>query len=379
MAVSAISSSLAASDRFEIEPLEFSDIAGWGQDDHAAAWKAFYQSARRMADHPPKTRAFGVSGQDLSAIARKALHTGPHIDGEAARHFFETYFTAHALTAPQQHDEDGFVTGFFEPEVSASRVKTDRFRYPLYARPMDLVDVTDANRPPDMHPTMRYGRWTESGLEEYADRAAIQTGALEGKGLEIAWLESLQDQFFIHVQGAARLTLTDGGLMRVTFAAKSGHPYTSLAKTLCACEGIAPEWMTSHRLLDWMAQDEGRALDLLTHNRSYIFFRTVEQQDPAEGPVAAAKVPLTPYRSLAVDRTLHTFGTPFFVTTKEPLPGDTRPFAHLMVAQDTGSAITGPRRGDIFCGTGQSAGLQAGRVRHQAQFIILMPKPNLLS
>lgn len=361
------------SDAVTAKPLAFSHIPGWQKDDHAAAWQAFFESARRMVDHPPKTRAFGVSGEALSSIAKKALALGPQADADTARLFFETHFTPHALMGERQHGEDSFVTGFFEPEVVASRVETARFRYPLYARPADLVDVTDQNRPTPMDPAMRFARQTNDGLEPYADRAAIQSGALQGQGLELVWLESLQDQFFIHVQGAARLKLTDGDLMRVTFAAKTGHPYTSLAKTLCAQEDIAPEWMTSDRLLDWMAQDEARALDLLAHNRSYIFFRTVEQQNPAEGPIAAAKVPLTPYRSLAVDRTLHTFGTPFFVRTDSPLPGEAAPFAHLMVAQDTGSAITGPRRGDIFCGTGAEAGLQAGRVRHQARFIMLVP------
>lgn len=358
-----------------LERLAFQDIKGWGQDDHLAAWQAFHKSAQRMGSAPPKTRGLGIDGTRLAALSGAALELGKGISSTAARAFFEQHFTPYAMLGDAKNDEDGFVTGFFEPEVVASRVPTDRFRYPLYARPADLVDVSDANRPVDMDPATRFARDTGSSLVEYCDRAAIQAGALEGQGLEIAWLESLQDQFFIHVQGAARLKLTNGDLLRVTFAAKSGHPYTSLAKTLCAQDKIDPAWMTSDRLLNWMAQDEARALALLAHNRSYIFFKTVDQSDPLEGPIAAAKVPLTAYRSLAVDRTLHTFGTPIWVSTSAPLPGESDPFARLMVAQDTGSAITGPRRGDIFCGTGAEAGLQAGRIRMGAAFTLLIPNP----
>ena len=162
--------------------------------------------------------------------------------------------------------------------------------------------------------------------------------------------------------------------MRVTYAAKSGHPYTSVAKVLCAQTGIAPETMTADRLADWMRAHPDQIDSLLAHNKSYIFFREGEGLSVDEGPVAAAKVPLIAGRSLAIDRLIHPFGTPFWVATSQPLAMQQQPFARLMMAHDTGSAIVGAARGDLFMGSGDDAGLVAGRIRHRAAMTVLVPK-----
>ncbi|MEN0041620.1 MAG: MltA domain-containing protein [Pseudomonadota bacterium] len=348
--------------------ISFDHLVGWTEDDHLAAFETFRRSAERMAGRPPKTRAMGADGEALGSIAALALDADIRTS-EHARLFFESHFTPHRING------EGLLTGFFEPMVEASTVRTPDFTHPLYARPPWLVEVDDTNRPADWSPDIRYGRMTDSGITEAPDRAAVMDGALDGQGLELIWLRDDVTAFFIHVQGAAQLAMVDGSMRRVTYAAKSGHAYTSIAKLLCTRDGTDPETMTADRLVDWMRTNPSDAEVLLRQNRSFIFFTFSEDAaDPSLGQVAAAKVQLTPGRSLAVDRLLHTFHTPIFINSFQPLPGETEPLARLMVAQDTGSAITGAVRGDIFIGSGDDAGLVAGRVRHPLAMTVLMPK-----
>ncbi len=225
-----------------------------------------------------------------------------------------------------------------------------------------------------MDPYFALVRMTAAGTVEYFDRAAIEQGALDGKNLEIAWLEDPVDVFFIHVQGAARLIMTDGRLQRVTYAAKSGHRFSGPGQKLVNLGEISQKDVTMQSIRSWFRENPARISEILWQNRSFIFFRDAPVDDPALGPVAAAKVPLSPGRSVAVDRLLHTFGTPFFIDAPTLTAFDGKPFRRLMIAQDTGSAITGPARGDLFAGSGFAAGEIAGVVRHPADFYALVPK-----
>jgi membrane-bound lytic murein transglycosylase A len=342
----------------------FSEIAGWTEDLHEEALAAFRAGAPVIAATPPKTRRLGIDGVALQRAARASLDVA---DADARR-FFESCFVPHRVEA------SGFVTGYYEPEVVASRVPTERFHVPLYSRPGDLIEVSSSARPVGWDPEMRFGRATKSGVLPYFDREAIEQGALEGRGLELAWLEDAVDAFFIHVQGSARLRLIDGATLRIAFDGKSGHAYTSIGR-LAVERGILPQ-SAAHKdgLEAWLKQhpEEGRAL--MRENRSFIFFRETGQ-DAADGPIGAAGIPLIAGRSLAVDRTLHTFHTPVWVDAPElgDLRQAGRPLRRLMVAQDTGSAIVGPARGDIFVGSGAEAGSSAGRIRHHATMIALVP------
>ena len=200
-------------------------------------------------------------------------------------------------------------------------------------------------------------------------------GALDGLGLELVYLDNPIDAFFVHIQGSARLAMTDGSTQRVNFAGKSGHRYTPIGRTLVDQGELALEDVTMTSLRAWLEAATPEARDLvLATNRSFIFFVLAEDTDPSAGPIAAASVPLTPGRSLAVDRHLHTFGTPIFITSPDPLPGDRTALSRLMIAQDTGSAIVGPARGDIFIGSGETAGDLAGRVNQSVRYTVLMPR-----
>jgi membrane-bound lytic murein transglycosylase A len=347
-------------------PLSYFDIHGWRGDDLAAALSCF-RAAFRASGVTAKTRALGVDGAALRQAAARAADAD-ELSGEAARKFWERHFVPHRIAAR------GFVTGYYEPEVEASRSPTGKFRVPLYRRPPDLIEVNDNNRPRGWNSDIRFGRETASGIEPYFDRAAIENGALAGRDLELAYVEDPIDAFFIHVQGSARLRFTDGGTMRIAFDGKSGHSYTSIGRLAVERGILSREAADKDGLEAWLKAnpEEGRAL--MRQNHSFIFFKETAVAD-TEGPLGAGGVPLTAGRSLAVDRTLHTFQTPIWVEVAELADPDRRdrPFGRLMLAQDTGSAIVGPARGDIFFGSGAVAGALAGRVRHAASMIAFVP------
>lgn len=348
----------------------FDDLPGWGEDDHAAAFAAFRRSAFHAPIKPYRTGSLGV---DFSAFAEAYAEARAVSDPNLsqARSFFERHFVPMLVRA---ENGSGLVTGFYEPEVEASPVRTERFTVPLLSRPADLIDIDDGNRPAGMDPYLAFARRTDDGPVEYFDRGAIEGGALADKNLEIAWLAEKVDAFFIHVQGAARLKMTDGRRARVTYAAKSGQRFTGPGKILSDLGEIPLEKVTMQSIRAWFKAHPERVDEILWQNRSYIFFREAAVDDAALGPIAAAKVPLTPGRSVAVDRLLHTFGTPFYIDAPTLTAFDEKPFRRLMIAQDTGSAITGAARGDLFAGSGDAAGEIAGVVRNAADFYALVPR-----
>ncbi|WP_192179475.1 MltA domain-containing protein [Mesorhizobium amorphae] len=349
----------------------FDRLPGWADDDHPAAFAAFRRSAFHVLTKPYRTGALGVDFTAFAAAYEEARAVSQPNRSES-RSFFERHFVPARIGA--EHGGAGLVTGFYEPEVEASPVRTERFSVPLLSRPADLVDIDDANRPAGMDPYLAFARDTPNGPVEFFDRAAIERGALDGKRLEIAWVADKVDAFFVHVQGAARLKMTDGRLCRVTYAAKSGQRFTGPGKVLSESGQIPLEKVTMQSIRAWFKAHPDRVDEILWQNRSYIFFREAAVDDAGLGPIAAAKVPLTAGRSIAVDRLLHTFGTPFYVDAPSLTAFDAKPFRRLMIAQDTGSAITGPARGDLFAGSGDAAGEIAGVVRNAAEFYALLPR-----
>ncbi|ODT06720.1 MAG: transglycosylase [Mesorhizobium sp. SCN 65-20] len=353
-------------------PVSFAELPGWADDDQSSAFSAFRCSAFHVLTKPYRTGSLGVDFAAFEAAYAEA-RSQAELGKTAARAFFERHFVPARVTPDDR--SAGFVTGFYEPEVDASPVATAEFRVPLLSRPADLVDVDDANLTAGMDPYLAFARQTPDGLVEYFDRPAIEKGALGGQGLEIAWVADPVDAFFVHVQGAARLRMTDGSLRRVTYAAKSGQRFTGPGGILARIGEIPLEKVTMQSIRAWFKANPHRIDEIFWQNRSYIFFREATVDDSALGPIAAAKVPLTPGRSVAVDRLLHTFGTPFYIAAPGLTAFGGEPFARLMIAQDTGSAITGTARGDLFAGSGDAAGEIAGVVRADADFYALLPKP----
>jgi membrane-bound lytic murein transglycosylase A len=356
----------------ELSPVSWSALPGWAEDDHGAAFAAFVRSARRASVKPYRSGSLGMTAAMLEPAFALALQK-PDRTGRAARRFFEVTFMPRRIT-PADNRASGLLTGFYEPVIAASRQRHERFAVPFLAPPDDLVEITDANRPSGWGAEPRFGRQTASGVVEYHDRRAIETGILGDSAKVIAWVESRVDAFFAHVQGAARLDCGHGDVMRVTYAAKSGHAFSAIGKRLADLGEIPLAKVTMQSIREWLARHPDRIDELLWHNRSYIFFRQALVEDPELGPVAAAKVPLTPGRSLAVDRLLHSFGSPLFISAPHTADG---PLQRLMIAQDTGSAILGAARGDFFAGSGDAAGEIAGRLKADCDFFLLVPKLGL--
>jgi membrane-bound lytic murein transglycosylase A len=246
---------------------------------------------------------------------------------------------------------------------------------PLYGRPRDLVHMGRKRKAESFPNSGRVVRRIKRGqYVPYFDRAAIEDGALATRNLEICYLKDANDLLFIQIQGSARIRLADGSLLRVNYDAHNGHPYTPVGRILIE-RGITPrEEMSMDRIRKWMAENPDGGKELRRQNKSYVFFRNtgLPENEEARG---AQGVPLTASRSIAVDRLLHVYGTPFFISGDLPIATEasTTKFRKLMIAQDTGSAIVGPARADIYFGAGEEAGRIAGRIKNPAQFVMLMP------
>ncbi|MBP2443081.1 murein transglycosylase A [Rhizobium leguminosarum] len=369
---------------FVLQAINFDNLEGWKDDDPSGLFEVMRSCRRQITDVKPyRTGSLGLSSEDLLPLLVAAEDFTPS-SPSSARAFFETHCRPFLIR--RNDGNSGFVTAFYEPDIEVSERPDEVFRFPFYRRPDDLVDLDDSNRPAGLDRSYTFGRLHDGRIAAYPDRCAIDRGFLEGRGLEIAWAKSKVDVFFVHVQGAARLRYSDGRIGRITYAAKAGHPFSAVGKLLIDRGEIARADISMQTIRAWLARNPERVDEVLWHNRSYIFFRetpsramSLRTADPEAGPIAAAKVPLLAGRSLAVDRMIHTFGFPFFIRAESLTHLDThldqgRPFRRLMLALDTGSAIVGPARGDIFTGSGDMAGERAGTVRNDADFAILIPK-----
>lgn len=344
------------------QPIEFSAIPGWAADDHAAALAALVSCAAQC------------DWRELDAVLSVLNGAVPSGDATTtARSFFETWFQPFVL----KHDgPDGLLTGYFEPIFTASRKPDAEFAVPLYARPADLVNLVEERARGAKSSGYTHMRDSGNGLEPYSTRAEIEAGALSGEGLELAYLACPVEAFVLHVQGSGLLQLTDGSQMRVTYDGKNGHPYTSVGRHLIETGQMRADDMTLDAMCDWLRADAARGQAAMQQNASFVFFKELRgnQADTALGVDA---IPLIAGRSLAVDTAYHRLGTPIFVTsqTLRHAAGPARaPLARLMIASDVGSAIKGPERGDIYFGSGADAGALAGKTKHAADFIVLMPR-----
>ena len=351
----------------------WSDIAGWSADDHLAAYKAFRVSCKPIvAQTKPlaEAKALGASLRDPCLVAR-GLELS---DGAKAKAFFEEHFTP--LRISRLGEGEGFVTGYYEPVIDGSRTQNEVYNVPVYRRPSNLfVRGTNQNSAGLPNKGQVFRKIGRRKLVPYYDRAEIEDGAIDGRGLEICWLKNQTDLLFTQIQGSARVVLDDGSTVRINYDAHNGYPYTPVGRILIDRNIIPRDQMSMQKIREWMEANPDGANELRRQNKSYVFFREVQLSDKDEA-VGAQGVPLTPGRSIAVDKSLHVYGTPFFIEGELPIDSEQSktPFHRLMIAQDTGSAIVGPARADLYFGAGVDAGKVAGRLRNNMRFVILVPK-----
>jgi peptidoglycan lytic transglycosylase A len=343
----------------QVEPLTFAAMPGWREDDHAAAFQTLQKSCSAILQAAPTKKTRPVTAGLYRACERARGLGTP--DAYQARAFFETNFKPVRII-PAMHTygfytgADGFYTGYYEPEMMASRVKTDEYNVPLYRVPSAVAGK-------------------KSKVFAQFDRIAIEKGALAGKGLEICWVKNPVDAFFAQIQGSTRVRLDDGQFLRLNYIASNGMKYTPVGRIMIEQGLCTPEEMSMDKIRDYMETNPEAGKALREKNRSYVFFSETSLK-PDDEPIGAQGRQLTPGRSIAVDPSFHAYGTPIWIDAAFPInsevPQDT--FRRLMFAQDTGSAIKGVARADIYFGHGESVPSIAGRIKQFGKFVMLVPQ-----
>lgn len=313
----------SAAEETEIRILEFSELDGWEKDNHAEALAVFLNTCSDM------------KSPDWKGLCRAAE------DQTNAKAFFELFFRPVQIT----DGKPALFTGYFEPELQGDLYRSERFRFPIYKLP----------------PEARDGAWLSR-------RELEETGAMKGRGLEIAWVDDAVELFFLQVQGSGRVKLPDGRYIRVGYGGKNGHEYRSIGRELVRRGVYNVHQVSAQVIKNWVRRNPIDGLELLRHNPSYVFFREVSEVPADKGPLGAMNRSVTEMRTVAVDPRYTPLGAPVWVEKNGK--GKIR---KLMIAQDTGSAIKGAQRADIFFGTGDEAGLKAGRLKDPGRMIVLMP------
>ncbi len=359
-----------------LKKTSFKNIIDWHGDRHDQVIEVLLRSCAKIAKKPadqPLGAIGGLAGdwfQPCNAAA--ALPKG---NTELARSFFEAHFQPYIATADGR--AEGLFTGYFEMELKGSWLRTETNATPIYERPPELVDANLGEFKEELKGQRLSGKVVGGRLVPFDDRANIEAGALSGRGLELMWVSSPIDAFFLHVQGSGRVIMDDGSIVRIGYAARNGHAYRSIGRKLIKMGELTRERVSMQSIRAWLKDNPQKGAELMASNPSFIFFRVIEgalkSLGKEQGPIGAQGIPLTPGRSLAVDRRLIPLGVPIWLDTTDPLqPGE--PLRRLVIAQDTGSAIKGPLRGDLFWGFGPRAALRAGLMKQPGHYFLLLPR-----
>ena len=357
-------------EKLTLKPVSFADLPGWTADRVAEAVPAFQHSCARMkaqpADRPIGPDGVGGKAGDWQTPCARLAELPPG-DDAAARAFFEEWFTPYA--AANNDNRRGLFTGYYEVELKGSRKPDPAYPVPLYQRPADLVMVNLGEFSDRWKGERTAGRVVNGQLKPFEDRAAIEAGALRGKAQELVWLQDPIATFFLHIQGSGRVSFADGTEMRVGYAAQNGHKYVAIGRELIDRGALKREEVSLQTIRAWLQANPDEAAALMNLNPSYVFFQELK----GEGPIGAQNVALTPGRSLAVDSKFLPYGAPVWLDAEDPLDAQQR-LRRLLVAQDTGGAIRGPVRGDVFWGHGEEAERKAGVMKSPGEYYILLPK-----
>lgn len=304
--------------------LSYDDLNGWHEDNHQAALDVFLETCPDMGE---------AEWQTLCALATNQQN---------AKVFFELFFRPVLI----EDGTRGLFTGYFEPELNGSRYRSSKFRFPLYRVPPELSKGT-----------------------EWHTRAEIETqGVLQGRGLEIAWVDNPVDAFFLQIQGSGRVRLQDGSSLRVGYGGANGHRRVSIGQEMVRRGIYEPHQVSLSVIRSWVGRNPTEGLDLLRADPSFVFFRKIGNVNSSEGPLGAMNRSITAMRSIAVDPEIVRLGAPVWLEK-----GGSGKMNRLMIAQDTGSAIKGAQRADIFFGTGAAAGKAAGQIKDPGRIVVLMP------
>jgi membrane-bound lytic murein transglycosylase A len=339
------------------DPVEWSSLQSWASDNQSEVWDGFLKSCQKL------------SHEQWQEVCLLAKSSGDLSDAEV-RDFFESNFDVRPVYA-EGGVTQGLITGYYEPLLKGSWERSEEFRYPLYGVPKDLLIVDLGRIYPQLKNMRLRGKLDGNKVVPYYDRAQLDGDQDLLQGTEILWVNSLVDVFFLHVQGSGQIKLTDGSTVAVGYAGQNGHPYQSIGRVLIEMGELDKEEVTLFTIKDWLKSNPTRMNEVLSKNPSYIFFELRDAQ--ADGPVGSLNVTLTPKRSIAVDRNVIPLGAPVWLQTT--LPNEQQsPLNKLMLAQDTGGAIKGHVRADVFWGRGDEAEKMAGLMKQQGELYVLLPK-----
>ncbi len=359
-------SSKKTDDALTLQETSFEKLPGWESDRLADAVAPLQKSCARILKKDA-TADFGAGGFAGTAAAWQELcgklPEAKSVNPDAARAFFEENFTPYEIHGKK--GREGLFTGYYEPVLNGSRKKRGAYKIPLYGRPDDLIKVNLGDFRPGLKGETIMGRVQDKNLIPYHTRAEIEKGALKKKRKEIIWVDSAVDAFFLHIQGSGQVRLKDGSIVRVGYAAENGQPYVAIGRELIKRGALTKDTVSMQSIRDWLGKNPAQAAEVMNLNTSYIFFHKLTGK---EGPLGAEGVPLTPKRSLAVDRKKIPYGVPVWLDIKDPA------LQQLMIAQDTGGAITGAVRGDFFWGAGHEAAEKAGEMKSPGRAWLLLPK-----
>jgi membrane-bound lytic murein transglycosylase A len=345
--------------KVELKPVGYEDLKGWGDDRQSEAVQAFARSCDVLAKKEPEAPAEKAGKAQDWQSACQALKKEVLFTDVSARRFFETWFAPYAV----RDSGPGLFTGYYEPELNGAWLKGGSFQTPLWQRPDDLITVDLGEFRPDLRGQKVAGKVEGHALRPYDDRAEIAQGSLaQGRARALAWVDNPIDAFFLEIQGSGRVKMPGGKVVRVGYEAQNGKTYVAIGRVL-ADEGEIEKPVTMSKIRDWLKAHPDRAQAMMDRNPSYVFFR---RQD-GDGPVGAQGAVLTPGRSLAVDPAFVPLGAPVWLALEGSPPS-------LVVAQDTGGAIKGPVRGDLFLGAGAEAEDRAGGMQGQGTYYVLLPK-----
>ncbi len=339
-------------------PAAWSDLPGWRSEPLRPSLEAFVRGCVALERQ---------ESWKLACAGARALPAGATPDQIAA--FFESAFEPHRVVNGDGTDA-GMVTGYYEPLLRGSRTRSPRFRFPLYAVPADLLVIDLAAAHPDLRHKRLRGRLEGNRVVPYLARGDIDGEPAPLAGREIAWVDDAVEAFFLHIQGSGQVALENGERLRVGYADQNGHPFRSLGALLIRNGELAPERASMAGIKEWARRNPAKVRAYLDANPSYVFFRELPRDLP--GPIGALGVPLTAERSIAVDPRVVPLGAPVFLATT--WPNSPEPLQRLVVAQDTGGAITGAVRADFFWGFGDGAGAQAGKMRQAGRMWALLPR-----
>ena len=357
-------------DRLTLKESSFRRLPGWNTDNQKQALIPLQKSCARISKKDSNSN-FGIGGFAGTAAAwqdvcKKLTNVQPPTNAKA-RQFFEDHFTPYEVWGLK--GRNGLFTGYYEPILRGSFKKHKPFLIPLYKRPTDLISVNLGDFRPELKGETIMGRVEKKKFIPYYKRAEIEKGILNQKHAEIVWVDSAVDAFFLHIQGSGQIQMDNGQTMRIGYAAQNGHPYTAIGREMVQQGALKKGNVSMQSIRDWLEKNPDKAADVMNLNTSYIFFRKLEKGD---GTIGAEGIPLTPLRSMAVDRKKIPYGVPIWLDAEEP--DGKNHLQQLMIAQDTGGAITGAVRGDFFWGSGNKAAHKAGLMKSKGRFWILLPK-----